>query len=173
MAHRDAARARSASIQSRGGDASGGDRIRQLRFDDGTAGAASAFATQQLKALPQGGVLEIEFAFDSSDSLNDFLDEQAARGAPARIQKIARRRWMLLLQPPGECELMDLCDLEAPLPMERILEAAAELRPGEALLARTPCFPRPLFAQLDRRGLDWEAAEAADASGLVWVGRPG
>jgi uncharacterized protein (DUF2249 family) len=68
---------------------------------------------------------------------------------------------------------MDLCELEAPLPMERILEAVAELRPGEALIARTPCFPRPLLAQLDRRKLDWEAAEAADASGLVWVGRSG
>jgi hypothetical protein len=80
---------------------------------------------------------------------------------------------MLLLQPPGEPEWMDLLDLEAPLPMERLLEAAAALRPGEALLARTPCFPRPLLAQLDRRGLDWEMAEAADASGLVWIGRPG
>ena len=57
--------------------------------------------------------------------------------------------------------------------MERILETAAELQPGEALIARTPCFPRPLLAQLDRRGLEWEAAEAADKSALVWVGRPG
>jgi uncharacterized protein (DUF2249 family) len=124
---------------------------------------------QQLQALPEGSVLEIELDFDPSD----FLDELAERGAHPRLEKIARRRWMLLLQPPGESELLDLCDLEAPLPMEQILEAAAELRPGEALIARTPCFPRPLLAQLDGRELDWEAAEAADASGLIWVGRPG
>jgi hypothetical protein len=79
---------------------------------------------------------------------------------------------MLLLQPPGEPALMDLCELEAPLPMEQVLEAAALLQPGHTLIARTPSFPRPLLAQLDRRELDWEAAEASDKSGLVWVGRP-
>jgi hypothetical protein len=57
--------------------------------------------------------------------------------------------------------------------MERILEVAAELAPGQILIARTPCFPRPLLAELDQRGLEWEAAEAADESALVWVKRPG
>ncbi len=80
---------------------------------------------------------------------------------------------MLLFQHPGGPELIDLRDLEAPLPMEQILEAAGGLQPGEALFARTPCFPRPLLAQLDRRKLDWEAAEAADGSGIVWIERSG
>jgi len=156
-------------MQSRGGDDSGGDRIRHSRLDSNAPEAAQAFVMQQLQALAEGCLLEIEFGFDPSD----LLDELEERGAHAQLEKIARRRWMLLLQPPGERELLDLCDLEAPLPMERLLEAAAALRPGEALVARTPCFPRPLLAQLDRRELDWEMAEAADASGLVWVGRPG
>ena len=156
-------------MQSRGGGDSGGDRIRHSRFDSNAPEAAHAFVMRQLQTLPKGCILEIELSFDPSD----ILDDLAGRGTPARLRKIARRRWMLLLQPSGERELLDLCDLEAPLPMERILEAAALLRPGEALIARTPCFPRPLLAQLDRRGLDWEAAEAADASGLVWLGRPG
>lgn len=155
-------------MQNRRGD-SGVDRIYHSRFDSNGPEAAHAFVMQQLQALPEGCVLEIELGFDPSD----FLDEFAERGAHAQLQKIARRRWMLLLQPPGERELMDLCDLEAPLPMEQILEAASELRPGDALIARTPCFPRPLLVQLDRRKLDWEAAEASDASGLIWVGRPG
>ncbi len=156
-------------MQSRGGDNSSVERIRHSRSESNAPDAAHAFVMRQLLALPKGCVLEIELGLDPSD----FLDDLAERGAPARVQKIAPRSWMLLLQPPGERELMDLCDLEAPLPMERILEAAADLRPGEALIARAPCFPRPLLVQLDRRGLDWEAAEAADASGLVWVGRPG
>jgi uncharacterized protein (DUF2249 family) len=155
-------------MQSRGRGDSGGDRIRHSRFDSKAPEAARAFVMRQLQALPRGCVLEIEFRFDPSDLLDDLTE----RSAHARVRKIARRRWVLLLQPPGERELMDLCDLEAPLPMERILEAAARLRPGEALIALTPCFPRPLLAQLDRRGLDWEAAEAAGASGIVWVGRP-
>ena len=155
-------------MQNRGGD-SDVERIRHSRFDSNAPESAQAYVMQQLQALPQGCVLEIELRFDPLD----ILDELAERGAHARLQKIARRRWMLLLQPPGERELMDLCDLEAPLPMEQILEAAAELRPGEELIARTPCFPRPLLAQLDRRELDWQAAEAADASALIWIGRPG
>ncbi len=155
-------------MQNRGGGDSGLERIRHCRFDGNAPEAAHAFVMRQLQALPKGCVLESALGFDPSD----FLDELAERGAHAQLQKIARRCWMLLLQPPGERELMDLCDLEAPLPMEQILEAVAELRPGEALIARTPCFPRPLLAQLDRRELDWEASEAVDASGLIWVGRP-
>jgi len=158
-------------MQNRSGD-SGVERICHSRFDSNAPESAHAFVMQQLQqleALPEGSVLEIELGFDPSD----FLDELAERGAHAQLQKIARRRWMLLLQPPGDPELWDLCDLEAPLPMEHILEAAAELQPGETLIARTPCFPRPLLAQLDARNFDWEAAETADASALIWVRRPG
>jgi uncharacterized protein (DUF2249 family) len=160
-------------MQRRPAGDSGGDRIRHSRFEGNAPEAAHAFVMRQLEALPKGCVLEIEFALDPSSFRENLLAVLAECGAPARVRKIARRRWVLLLQPSGERELMDLCDLEAPLPMERILEAAAELQPGEALIAHTPCLPRPLLAQLDRRGLEWEAAEAADASGLVWVGRPG
>ena len=144
-------------------------RIYHSRFDGNAPETARAFVMQQLESLPEGCVLEIELDFDPAA----LLAELAERGAPAQIQKLAKRRFMLLLQPAGEPELVDLCDLEAPLPMERILEAVAELRPGEAMIARTPCFPRPLLAQLDLRNLDWQATEAADTSGLIWIGRPG
>jgi uncharacterized protein (DUF2249 family) len=156
-------------MQADGRTGSSFERIRHARADGDAPEAAHASAVSQLRALPRGCVLEIELDFDPSG----FLDDLAERGAHARSRRIARRRWVLSLQPPGDRELIDLCDLETPLPMERILEAAAELEPGQALIARTPCFPHPLLAQLDHRGLDWEAAEADDASALVWVGRPG
>jgi uncharacterized protein (DUF2249 family) len=167
MAHQGRVNARSTSMQSREGD-SGVRRICHSRFDGTSPEAAHAFVMQQLNALSEGCVLEIELGFNPLD----FLDELAEHVAYAQVQKLSRHRWMLLLQRPGQCALMDLRDLEAPLPMEQILEAAADLRPGETLIARTPCFPRPLLAQLDRRELDWEAAEAADASGLIWLRRP-
>ncbi len=154
-------------MRNRGSNDSDVGRIRYSHVGSSTPESAHAFVMQQLQALTQGCLLEIDLGFDPSD----LLDELAEFGAHTELQQTARRRWMLLLQPPGERELIDLGDLEAPLPMEQVLEAAAELRPGEALIARTPCFPRPLLAQLDRRGLDWEAAEATDKSGLVWVGR--
>ena len=83
-----------------------------------------------------------------------------------------RRAFRLVIQHAGSPAVLDLSDLEAPLPMEAILEAAAALRGGESLFARTPCFPRPLLSLLDRRGLDWEAVEESGGCGLVWVGRP-
>jgi len=156
-------------MQADGRTGSDFEKIRHARVDSDAPEAARASVVAQLQALPAGCVLEIELGFDPSG----FLDDLAEHGAPARSRKIARRRWLLSLQPPGERELIDLCDLEAPLPMQRILEAAAELEPGEALIARTPCFPNPLLAQLDHRGFDWEAAESDGASALVWVGRPG
>lgn len=168
MARRGRVSARSGSMEHRGG---GSDvaRICHRRFADDVQESAHEFVMQQLRELPRGCILEIECGFDPADCLGELVE----CGAHVQLHKIARHRFMLLIQPPGERELMDLCELEAPLPMERILEAVAELRPGEALIARTPCFPRPLLAQLERRELDWEAAEAADASGLVWVGRSG
>lgn len=154
-------------MQSRGGDS----HIRKIghsHFDRQSPESVRALVMQELHALAEGCVLEIELGCDPAE----LLDELAKSGAHIQLQKIARRRWMLLFQPPGERQLIDLCDLEAPLPMQKILEAAAELQPGEALIARTPCFPRPLLTQLDRRDLDWEAAEAVDSSGLIWVRRP-
>jgi uncharacterized protein (DUF2249 family) len=155
-------------MQTEGRTDSGFERIRHARVDGDAPEAAHASVVTRLQALPKGCVLEIELDFNPSD----FLDDIAERGAHAQSRQIARRRWLLSLQPPGDRELIDLCDLEAPLPMERILEAVAELEPGQALIARTPCFPNPLLAQLDQRGLDWEAAESDDTSALVWVGRP-
>lgn len=155
-------------MHSPGGSNSDIERIHLTHFDNDLPEAAPSFIVQQLVSLPKGCILEVEFGFDPSDCLSGL----AERGAPAEIRKIGRRRWLLSLQPPGERKTLDLSDLEAPLPMERVLEAAAGLGPGQSLVARTPCFPRPLLAQLDRRGLDWEATEAADESGLVWVGRP-
>lgn len=155
-------------MQSPEGGTSGPERLRTRPLDADTPEAMHDFARREIEALPIGCVLEMELAFDP----NELVDSLGGRAAGAIIRKVARRRWALLLQSPEGPQLMDLTDLEAPEPMERILEAVADLEPGASLTAHTPCFPRPLLAQLDRRGLDWEAVEAADESGLVWVRRP-
>jgi uncharacterized protein (DUF2249 family) len=76
-------------------------------------------------------------------------------------------------RPAPEAEILDLRDLEAPEPLQRILEASAHLAPGQSLRARTPRYPRMLFPHLEARGLEWEAQEQADGSALVHVRRPG
>ncbi len=179
-AERNSAQSRSVQLDGRTGSGfestrrdersgSGFARIRHARVDGSSPEKAPASVAAELEALPSGCVLEIALDFDPSG----LLDGLAARGAHAASRRVARRRWVLSLQPAGDRALLDLSELPAPLPLERILEAAAELAPGQALIARTPCFPRPLFAHLDHRGLDWEAAESDDSSALVWVGRPG
>lgn len=46
-------------------------------------------------------------------------------------------------------EIIDLCNLEAPEPMERILLAGAQLEPQDVYLARLPHIPLPLISQLE------------------------
>jgi uncharacterized protein (DUF2249 family) len=62
---------------------------------------------------------------------------------------------------------LDLRRLPAPEPMVRILEALAELGDGQALLARTPCHPRPLLDRL--AGMGFRAEGVVEASGEAWV----
>jgi len=144
------------------------EKVQYCRLDGDTPEAAHASALRQIESLPKGGLLEMEVGFEPSG----LVARLSESGAAIAVSKVSRRSWSLVVHSPGENALLDLTELEAPLPMERILEASARLGPGESLAARTPCFPRPLLAQLDRRGLDWEAAEAADSAGLVWVRRP-
>ncbi|GAU82046.1 DUF2249 domain-containing protein [Bosea sp. BIWAKO-01] len=61
---------------------------------------------------------------------------------------------------------LDLCDLEPPEPMVRILETLENLQPGDvlfALLAREPVF---LFPELAKRQHEW--AGNFDASGTAY-----
>jgi uncharacterized protein (DUF2249 family) len=62
---------------------------------------------------------------------------------------------------------LDLRRLPAPEPMVRILEALADLGDGQALLARTPCHPRPLLDRL--AGMGFRAEVVVEASGEAWV----
>ncbi len=168
MAHRaERHSALSQSLQAGARSCPGRERIRHARARGDTPETVRASVISQLQELPRGCVLEIELDFDPAG----FLDDLAESGAYAGRPRLARGRWLLTLQPAGDRALIDLSEFEAPLPMERVLEAAAGLKRGEMLIARTPCFPRPLFAQLDQRGLDWEAVESDDESALVWVGR--
>lgn len=56
-------------------------------------------------------------------------------------------------------EVIDLCNPEAPEPMETILLAGAGLGSGDTYLARLPHVPYPLFPHLETRGLTWQLHE--------------
>jgi len=69
-------------------------------------------------------------------------------------------------QAPG---IVDLRDLEAPIPMERVLTACSHLDPGEFFLAHLPHTPIMLFPHLESRGLQWWVHEEPDQSALVLI----
>jgi uncharacterized protein (DUF2249 family) len=123
---------------------------------------------QALERMPADGVLEATCPFDPAP----LAQPLAERGYRAAAAPRVRGRWTLVVQPAGAPEILDLRDLESPEPLERILEACAQLVAGGSLLARTPRVPRMLFPQLEKRSLEWEAHEEPDGSGLVWVHRP-
>ena len=66
-------------------------------------------------------------------------------------------------------EIVDLRNLEAPEPMEKILIACAQLNTGEFFLAHLPHTPNMLFPHLESRGLNWWVHEEPDQSALVLI----
>ncbi len=69
---------------------------------------------------------------------------------------------------------LDLRHLYAPLPMERALDAANRLAPGEAVAIIAPRMPYPLLTELAHLGYDAEPeAPQADGSVRVVIRRPG
>ncbi len=79
------------------------------------------------------------------------------------------RTWVVDLVIGGSPELVDLRDLEAPGPLEAVLEAAAHLSPGGTYLARVPRFPRLLAAAIAKRDLALEVLEDPEGSAVVLV----
>jgi len=68
-------------------------------------------------------------------------------------------------------EIIDLCNLEAPEPMEKILFAGAQLGPDDIYLARLPHMPFPLLPILEQRGLAWQTHGQEDGSVLILIRR--
>ena len=145
-------------------------QICELQRSDLQSGALPEPLTAQLARLPADGLLEIQADADPArlcapiEAAGPYLCQASA--APA-----AGRRWSIEVRAAGAPELLDLRELEAPEPLQRILEAAAALEPGAALLARVPRFPRTLLPQLEQRGLAFEIFEEPDESALVHLRR--
>jgi uncharacterized protein (DUF2249 family) len=125
-----------------------------------------AIASAQAR-LPCGGVLKAVLDADPQP-----LRSALSRRGLVRSMEEPRGVWTLELCAPGSAAALDLLDLEAPEPLQRILEASAALAPGARLLARVPRFPRMLLPRLAERGLGWEVYEERDGTALVCVRRP-
>jgi len=96
----------------------------------------------------------------------------AARGWRATSHPADEGHWCVEVLGPACPGVEDLTDLEAPLPLERVLLRASALTPGEAALFRVPRHPAPLLARLAERALESGTATAPDGVTLVWIRRP-
>ncbi|MDH4021062.1 MAG: sulfotransferase family 2 domain-containing protein [Xanthomonadales bacterium] len=67
--------------------------------------------------------------------------------------------------------IVDLRNLEAPEPIERILMACSQMASEDNFRARLPHVPHPLFPLLEARGLEWKIHEEMDGSTLITIWR--
>ncbi|WP_420474999.1 DUF2249 domain-containing protein [Noviherbaspirillum sp. ST9] len=65
---------------------------------------------------------------------------------------------------------IDVCGLEPPEPMERVLDALGTLQPGQRLKVLIPREPYPLYGILDRNGYLHETKSREDFlyEVLIW-----
>lgn len=68
---------------------------------------------------------------------------------------------MSAANPPREVQL-DVCGLEPPEPLERVLEALSALQPDQQLRMLIDRMPMPLFQILTRNGYLYETLERPD-----------
>ncbi len=66
-------------------------------------------------------------------------------------------------------DMVDLRELEAPEPMEKVLLACSQLDAGDFFLAHLPRVPTLLFPHLETRGLNWWVHEEEDHSALLLI----
>ncbi len=118
-----------------------------------------------LGRLGDGDVLQLEAPFRPGPLLA--LLER--RGHLAVCRELASDHHAVLVVLGGSPEPVDLRDLPAPEPLERVLEETADLAPGVTWLARTPAVPRLLVPHLEGSGLSCALATEPDGTGLVLV----
>jgi hypothetical protein len=74
----------------------------------------------------------------------------------------------------SEQHLLDVSDLPPPLPIERVLDALADLPEGDTIKVRLPMEPVLLYPMLSSMGMAWERVDSKDAAVelLIWE-KPG
>lgn len=114
--------------------------------------------------------------FLDNDGCNGFLSVKLTIDACNR-QKFLRIQYLMNISITEKFSVLgdeiprvtDLRNLEAPIPMERVLLACSRLDSGEFFLAHLPHVPIMLFPHLESRGLQWWVYEEPDESALVLI----
>ncbi len=116
-----------------------------------------------LETVVPRGVLSIVAPFRPTPLLR-LLTE---KGHGVSVREIAAEMWIVDIVVGGEIEIENLELLEAPLPLERVLEAVSTLASGAVFLARLPKYPSLLLPHLSARNVDFRILETADGTALL------
>ena len=122
---------------------------------------------QDLDRVDPRGLLVVRAPFRPSP----LLALLSKRGHGVEARDLGDGDWEVWVWGLNAPPILSLSDLPAPEPMERLVGCVEQLVVGSCLLAHTPRLPRLLLRTLDKSCLDCAALEAADGTGLVWVGR--
>jgi TusA-related sulfurtransferase len=68
---------------------------------------------------------------------------------------------------------LDVRGMEAPEPLQRVLEAIDDFVPGDELRLVIDCRPVPLFRILERNGYAYREAPGTDSAYLITIWRKG
>lgn len=118
--------------------------------------------------MPAAGVLKLTAPFRPAP----LLAVLAGRGCHVTDTQGQPGRWDIEVRAPDAPEPLDLRDLPAPEPLERVLTLASALPPGAVLLFRVPRVPNLLLPHLAARDLLHAVHEEPDGSALLHVRRP-
>jgi TetR/AcrR family transcriptional regulator len=105
--------------------------------------------------------------FDAPFRPGPLIELLRGRGLAVEVEALGKDHHALLARVPPTPPAVDLRDLEAPEPLERVLLDTAGLAPGASYLARTPRAPRLLLGRLAERGIGAAVHEEPDGSALL------
>jgi len=121
-----------------------------------------------VERLAPGGVIAVTAPFRPRP-LEALL---ARRGFTVSVVVERDGEWTVAGRDPTAGGIVDLTDLEAPLPLERTIASARALPSGTCAALRVPRYPHLLLPHLAAIGARADVAVLADGTALVVVARP-
>ena len=133
--------------------------------DDAEAGKQKLLAA--LEKMPDNGILKLT----APNRPVDLIELLQSRGYRVNIRQWQNNDWDVEVLASRTPDIIDLREMEAPEPMQRILTICTGMGKDDSYLARLPHVPSMLFPHLVARGLAWRVHEEQDQSALLMVYR--
>ena len=141
--------------------------ILDLRQTDDDAETGMQQLLAALEKMPDNGILKLTAPYRPVD-LIELLQN---RGYRVNVRQWRNSDWDVEVLASRTPDIIDLREMEAPEPMQRILTICTAMGKDDSYLARLPHVPSMLFPHLLALGLAWCVHEEQDHSALLMVRR--